>query len=195
MSDESFHPQSRQEWRSWLKANHDRPSGIWVINWRKGSGHEPLSYEDIVGQALCFGWVDSKTRKLDESRTMLWVAPRRPGSGWSRPNKERVARVEASKQMTAAGRRVIDAAKADGSWSMLDDVENLIVPDDLATAFANYPPAAAEWKTFPRSAKRGILEWIVQAKRPETRAKRIDETARRASNGERANQWQPKEEK
>ncbi len=195
MSEERFHPKTRPEWRSWLKANHTRPSGIWVVNWRKGSGHEPLSYEDIVGQALCFGWVDSKTRRLDEARTMLWVAPRKKGSGWSRPNKERVARMEASKQMAAPGRRVIDAAKADASWTMLDDVENLIVPDDLAKAFAEHPPAAAQWESFPRSAKRGILEWIVQAKRPETRAKRIGETARLSAKGERANQWQPRKEK
>ncbi|MCZ3387820.1 MAG: YdeI/OmpD-associated family protein [Actinomycetia bacterium] len=173
MSEESFHPQTRAEWRSWLKANHARSSGIWVVNWRKGSGHEPWSYEDIVGQALCFGSVDSKTRRLDEARTILWVAPRKKGSGWSRPNQEGVARLEASKQMAASGRRVIEAAKA----------------------FADHPPAAAEWESFPRSAKRGILEWIVQARRPYTRAKRTAETARLAATGERANQWQPRKEK
>lgn len=183
-----MHPHTRAEWRSWLEANHAGPVGIWVITWRKGSGHEPLSYEDIVGQALCFGWVDSKKRGIDAARTMMWVSPRRPGSGWSRPNKERVARLEASGAMAAAGRQVIDAARADGSWNLLDDVEALIVPDDLALAFSDHPPAAAQWESFPPSAKRVILTWIMQAKRPQTRANRIDETARLAAKGERANQ-------
>ena len=91
--------------------------------------------------------------------------------------------------MLPAGRAVIDRAQADGSWTLLDDVEDLVVPDDLAEAFGAHPPAAEEWEAFPRSAKRGILEWIVQAKRPETRARRITETATMAQRGEHANQW------
>lgn len=188
VSDESVHPQSRAEWRAWLRANHSRADGLWVISWRKGSGHEPLSYEDIVEEAVCFGWIDSKKRRLDDRRTMLWVAPRKTGSGWSRSNKHRIRRLEDAGLMAAPGRQVIEAAKADGSWSLLDDVENLIVPEDLARAFAANPPAASEWEAFPPSAKRGILEWIVRAKRPETRTRRIDETARLAAIGERAHQ-------
>lgn len=189
MSEERLHPQSREEWRAWLSNNHSRPQGLWIVNWKKDSGHRPLSYEDIVEEAVCYGWIDSKTRRLDDKRTMLWVAPRKAGSGWSRPNKERVARLEDAGRMADPGRRVIEAARADGSWNLLDDVEDLVVPHDLAEAFAANPPAATEWESFPRSAKRGILEWIVQARRSDTRAKRIEETARLASIGERANQW------
>lgn len=189
MPEERLHPQSREEWRGWLSNNHSRPHGLWIVNWKKDSGHRPLSYEDIVEEAVCYGWIDSKTRRLDDRRTMLWVAPRKAGSGWSRPNKERVARLEDAGRMADPGRRVIEAARADGSWNLLDDVEDLVVPHDLAEAFAANPPAATEWESFPRSAKRGILEWIVQAKRSDTRAKRIEETARLASIGERANQW------
>jgi uncharacterized protein YdeI (YjbR/CyaY-like superfamily) len=189
VSEERLHPQSREEWRAWLSNNHSRPQGLWIVNWKKDSGHRPLSYEDIVEEAVCFGWIDSKTRRLDDRRTMLWVAPRKAGSGWSRPNKERVARLEDAGRMADPGRRVIEAARADGSWNLLDDVEDLVVPHDLAEAFAANPPAATEWESFPRSAKRGILEWIVQARRSDTRAKRIEETARLASIVERANQW------
>lgn len=191
MAEEQVHPSDRQEWRRWLRANHTRTTGIWLVTWRKGSGHEPIPYEAVVEEALCFGWVDSRTRGLDEQRTMWWVAPRKRGSGWSRSNKERIERLEKARKMAAPGRRVIDAAKADGSWTMLDDVENLVVPVDLAEAFAAHPPAATEWEAFPRSIKRGILEWIVHAKKPETRARRISETAELAARGERANQWTP----
>ncbi len=186
MSEESVHPQSRGEWRAWLRDNHSRPKGLWVVNWRKGSGNEPLSYEDIVEEAVCFGWIDSKTRGLDDARTMHWLAPRKPGSGWSRSNKHRINRLEDAGLLADPGRRVIEAAKADGSWALLDDVENLVVPDDLARAFADHPPAADEWESFPRSAKRRTLEWIMRAKRAETRARRIAETARLAAIGERA---------
>ena len=123
---------------------------------------------------------------------MLWFAPRKRRSGWSRPNKERIARLEAEGRMAPAGRAVLEAAKADGSWTLLDDVEDLVVPPDLAAAFARHPGSAEQFEAFPRSAKRGILEWIVQAKTAGTRDKRIEEAARLAAQGERANQWRPK---
>ena len=96
-----------------------------------------------------FGWIDSIARKLDDDRTMLWFSPRKPGSGWARPNKERVERLTAAGLMTPAGQRVIDAARADGSWSRLDDVENLVVPDDLAAALDSRPPAVGTGTHFP----------------------------------------------
>lgn len=120
---------------------------------------------------------------------MLWFAPRRAGSAWSKPNKERVARMIAAGLMMPAGMAKVEAAKADSTWTMLDAVEALEIPPDLAAAFAPYPKARQNFEAFPRSAKRGILEWIVQAKRPETRAKRVAETARLAEENVRANQW------
>jgi uncharacterized protein YdeI (YjbR/CyaY-like superfamily) len=186
---EEVHPQTRDAWRAWLETNSARSAGAWLVSWKKHTGRPAIPYDDAVEEALCFGWVDSKPRRIDDDRTALWFSPRRRGSAWSRPNKERVARMEAAGRMTAAGRATVEAAKADGTWTKLDEVEDLTVPDDLAAALAARPGARDLFDGFPRSARRGILEWIVQAKKPETRAARVDETARLAERGERANQW------
>jgi uncharacterized protein YdeI (YjbR/CyaY-like superfamily) len=186
---DSVHPKTRAEWRAWLAAHHERDSGVWMISYKKATGKPFVPYDDAVEEALCFGWVDSKPNKLDDARSMLWFAPRKGGSGWSTPNKERVERMIAAGLMTAAGLAKVDAAKKDGTWTMLDGVESLEIPADLAKALKSFAAAAANFDTFPRSAKRGILEWILQAKKPETRAKRIDETARLAAENIRANQW------
>ncbi len=188
----SVHPLSRAEWRAWLQANAQRKQGVWFVGWKQASGQPRLSYDEQVEEALAFGWVDSKVNKLDDNRSLLWFAQRKPGTGWSKPNKERVARMLAAGLMAPEGLAKVAAAKADGSWTLLDAVEELQVPDDLAAALAAYPPAADNWAAFPRSAKRGILEWIQIAKRPETRAARVQETARKAALNQRANQWEPK---
>ena len=183
------HPEARAAWRSWLAEHHASSRGVWLVSWKKHTGKPAVGYEAAVEEAICFGWVDSLPRKLDADRSKLLFTPRKPASGWSRPNKERVARMERAKQIEPAGRAVIDAARRDGSWSKLDAIENLEVPADLAAAFDANPPAAERWEAFPRSVKRGILEWIAQAKRPATRQKRVRETAERAARNERANQW------
>jgi uncharacterized protein YdeI (YjbR/CyaY-like superfamily) len=187
--DDRVQPDSVEAWRAWLAEHHGRRTGVWLVTWRAGSTGPKISYEESVEQALCFGWVDSKGRALDAARTMLWFAPRKPRSGWSRPNKQRVAKLLAAGLMAPAGLAVVEAARADGSWTLLDAVEDLVVPDDLAAAFDAHPPAREHWEAFPRSVKRGVLEWIVQARRPETRARRVAETAEKASRNERANQW------
>lgn len=185
----SVHPLTREEWRAWLAQNHARDTGVWLISYKKAANKPFIPYDDAVEEALCFGWIDSKPNKLDDERTMLWYAPRKPGSKWSKPNKDRAKRMIAAGLMTPAGQAKIDAAKEDGTWSALDAVEALDVPADLARALAEYETARANWDAFPRSAKRGILEWILNAKRPETRAKRVHETARLAAENRRANQW------
>lgn len=185
----STHPLTRAEWRAWLAANHTRPEGVWLITYKKAAGKPRVEYDEAVEEALCFGWVDSKPGKLDDERSMLWFAPRKGGTGWSRPNKERVERMVAAGLMIPAGQAKIDAAKADGTWELLDAVENLEIPPDLGAALDAYPAARANFEAFPRSARRGILEWIVQAKTPATRAKRVAETARLAEENVRANQW------
>ncbi len=189
---ERTHAETVDDWRAWLEQHHASSDGVWLVSWKKGTGRPAMSYEQSVEEALAWGWVDSKGQRLDDERTMLWFAPRRPTSGWSRPNKERVARLEADGRMTPAGRRAIEAAKANGAWSMLDDVEDLIVPPDLAAAFEARPGAREQWDAFPRSARRAILEWIVQARKDETRRRRVEETATKAAAGERANQWRPR---
>ena len=185
----SVHPKSRREWRLWLEANHTRPQGVWLVTYKKATGKPRLDYEEAVEEALCFGWIDSKGNKLDEERSMLWMAPRNPGTGWSRINKERIARLVQAGRVAPAGLAKIEAAKQDGSWSALDAVEALEIPSDLKKALGEFPNAKKYFEAFPRSAKRGILEWISHAKKPETRAKRIEETVRLAAENIRANQW------
>ena len=191
---DSVHPETREEWRNWLSERHDQISGIWLIYWKKGSGKSRLTYEESVEEALCFGWIDSKPRSLDNEKSMVWFAPRKAGSGWSRLNKVRVEAAILEGRMTDAGLAKIAAAKYDGSWQKLDEVENLVSPPDLVSALTNHPLALDNYELFPRSVKRNILEWIMNAKTAETRAKRIEETASRASVNERANQWRRKEE-
>lgn len=191
--DNSFHPHSRAAWRAWLAEHHGRGEGVWLILRKKAADGPTLSLDDVVEEAIAFGWIDSVPKKLDAERWMLWVAPRQLGSNWSRLSKARAERMTASGRMTPAGQGAIDRAKADGSWTALDDVENLVVPDDLAAALAAHPPAVDEWKRFPPSVRRGILEWILNSRREATRAKRIEETVRLAQDGRRANQW-PREE-
>ena len=184
-------PSDRASWRAWLVANHGSSNGVHLVTWRRATGRPTVTYDEAVEEALCVGWVDSKAGKLDADRATLWMSPRRPKSGWSRPNKVRVERLMAAGRMLPAGLAVIDEAKRRGTWTMLDEVEDLVVPDDLALALDATPPARTNWETFPRSARRGILEWIVQAKRPETRARRVEETAAKAALGQRANAWVP----
>jgi uncharacterized protein YdeI (YjbR/CyaY-like superfamily) len=178
--------EDRATWRAWLEANHATVDGAWLVSWRKGTGKPAIPYEEAVEEALCFGWIDSTGGVIDEERARQWYAPRRRGSGWAATNKARIERLIAAGLMTPAGLAVIEAAKADGSWTLLDAVERLEVPPDLSAAFDANPPARANWDAFPRSARRAILEWIAHAKRLETRQKRIDVTATRAARNERA---------
>ena len=185
----SIHPQSRSEWRAWLTRNHQRKEGVWLVTYKKATGKPRIDYDEAVEEALCFGWVDSKPGKLDDERFMLHFAPRKQGTGWSQPNKQRIEKLIVAGLMMPAGLDKVEQAKCDGSWSRLDAVEALEIPQDLSAALANYPNAEHHFYAFPRSVKRGILEWILNAKKPETRAKRVAETARLAETNVRANQW------
>ena len=178
------HPESRAEWRAWLEANHTT-GGAWLVSWRTSTGKPRVPYEDIIEEALCFGWVDSTAKTLDDERGMLWFAPRKRGSGWARTNKERVARLEAAGLIAEPGWAAIEAAKADGSWSLLDDVEDLREPDDLKAALAEIPGAVENWESFPPSSRKMALTWVVTAKRAETRAARVKDVAEKSARGER----------
>lgn len=177
---------SRQKLRDWLAANHLTADTFWLVSFKKHIEDRYLPYGDIVEELLCFGWIDTRTRRLDDDRTMYLVAPRKPGSTWSASNKQRVGKLERAGLMTAAGRRKIDAAKQDGSWNFLDDIENVIVPDDLASAFKGNRTAQRQFDAFNKSAKKVILLWIKTAKREETRARRVNETVRLAAKGVKA---------
>jgi uncharacterized protein YdeI (YjbR/CyaY-like superfamily) len=179
------HAEDRAAWRAWLEANHATESGVWLVSWRRGHGRR-VEYEDAVEEALCFGWIDSQGSNIDERRSKQYFAPRKATSGWAATNKARVERLIAEGRMAPAGLAAIERAKANGSWTLLDDVEQGIVPDDLAAALTDHPPAAESFDAFPKSAKRAMLEWIALAKRPETRAQRVLDIAERAARNERA---------
>ena len=185
----STHPKSRAEWRKWLEKNHTRTEGVWLIAYKKATGKPRMDYDESVEEALCFGWIDSKGNKLDDERSMVWFTPRKARTGWSKVNKERVEKLIATGLMSAAGMAKIEAAKKDGSWNALDAVELLEIPSDLEKAFSKNETARGYFEAFPRSVKRAILEWISSAKKPETRAKRIQETVTLAEKNIRANQW------
>jgi uncharacterized protein YdeI (YjbR/CyaY-like superfamily) len=180
---------SRGELRNWLAENHSKTESAWLVTWKKADPARHVPYDAVVEELLCFGWVDSLPRKLDDERSMLLISPRKAKSNWSKVNRDRVERLVASGLMQPSGLSLIEEAKARGTWEALDTVEALSVPGDLQTALAAVPDAAANFDAFPKSAKRGILEWILNAKQPATRAKRIEETARLAGENIRANQW------
>ena len=174
----------RESWRAWLEANHAASQGIWLAVGKKGNPVTSLTYEAAVEEALCFGWIDSTVRRLDEHRFRQLFTPRRVGGNWSLSNKARVARLIASARMTPAGLAPIEQAKADGSWTLLDEVEDLVVPSDLAGALAKAPEAARRhFAEFTDGQKKQILYWIVSAKRVETRSRRIAQTVTAAAEG------------
>jgi len=177
---------SRQQLRDWLDANHATAATFWLVSYKKHVKEAYIPYDDIVEELLSFGWIDTRTRRLDDDRMMLLVGPRKPGSTWSASNKQRVAWLAKAGLMTPVGQAKIDAAKRDGSWSYLDDIENLVIPDDLAKALETNKTAKSNFESFNASAKKVILFWIKIAKREPTRLKRIRETVRLAAKGVKA---------
>ena len=177
---EKVEVKTRSNLRAWLQANYHQNKGVWLVTYKKPHNYY-LPYNDIVEECLCFGWIDSLPRKLDEQKTMLYISPRKKGSNWSKANKDRVDRLQKAELLHQAGLQKIEQAKQDGSWSFLDDVEALILPDDLKLALSHNKIAQKNFAAFPPSSKRGILEWIKNAKRPETRAKRIQNTVAKAA--------------
>jgi uncharacterized protein YdeI (YjbR/CyaY-like superfamily) len=171
---------SRADLRAWLERHHTTGVTHWLVTFRKPSP-DHIPYPEVVEELLCWGWIDSLPRALDDARTMLMIAPRKAGSAWSAINKAHVERAIASGAMTPAGLAKVEAAKVSGMWSFLDDVERLDLPDDLAAAFS--PEARAVWDAFPKSVRRGTLEWLKNAKGTQTRAARVSEIAGSADGG------------
>lgn len=174
------------EWAAWLERNHERSQGVWLVTWKPATGRPVLGYEAAVIEALRFGWIDSRAAPSDPDRSRQWFSPRRPGSPWAATNKARVAQLEAEGRLEPAGRRVIEQAKADGSWTILDGPEALLVPDDLAAAFEAQPGARATWEGFPPSTRKSHLATLALAKRPATRAQRVATIVSEAAAGRRA---------
>ena len=178
---EQVYVADRDAWRRWLAAHHATSPGIWLVFDKKSSRPDRLAYAHAVEEALCYGWIDSTVRTLDDARYVQLMTPRKPKSTWSRSNKERVERLTAEGLMAAPGLASIERAKANGSWVSLDAVEALVVPPDLAKALRALPGAAANFAGFSPSARKGYLHWVRQAVRPETRAQRIAHVAQLAA--------------
>ncbi len=166
-----FH--DRESWRAWLEANHATARGVWLVTWRPRSGRVGLDYEAQIEEALCFGWVDSTGGVLDDERGRLYFAPRKPRSVWAASNKARVERLVEAGRMRPAGLAAIERAKANGSWEILDSVERLEVPEDLALALAARPGAREAFDALTPSARKLHLGSIALARRAETRAERV----------------------
>jgi uncharacterized protein YdeI (YjbR/CyaY-like superfamily) len=178
-------PADRAEWRAWLEANHASVPGAWLVTYRARSGKGGLDYEAAIEEALCFGWVDGTGGTVDDERGKLYFAPRKPGSGWAATNKARIERLIASGRMAPAGLAAIERAKANGSWSLLDSVERLEVPDDLAGALEGHAGARDVFDAWPPSVRKQALATLVLAKRPATRSERIRRIVTAATRGER----------
>ncbi|MGB3589370.1 MAG: YdeI/OmpD-associated family protein [Tunicatimonas sp.] len=182
-----YYPETRQQWRDWLAENHVTADGVWLVYYKKGTGKPTVTYDEAVEEALCFGWIDSVPNKLDDERYKQLFSPRNIKSPWSKLNKERVAHLLKSGRITDAGLAKIEAAKRNGSWTIYDPVEALEIPNDLQQALANNPAAEKYFTQFAPTYKKGILWWIISAKRAETRQKRVVKTVAMAEQNLKAN--------
>jgi uncharacterized protein YdeI (YjbR/CyaY-like superfamily) len=177
----SYFAKDRKAWRNWLEKNHVKSPGVWLIYYKKSSGRPRLEYNDAVEEALCFGWIDSTIRPLDEEKYMQRFTPRKPKSGWSGLNKKRIQRMIDSGLMTAAGLEKIELAKKNGSWESLDHIDALRVPADFAKALSKNKKAKINFENFPLFARKQFLYRINSAKRPETRKERIKSLVKMAA--------------
>ena len=163
---------SREELRRWLADHHRQSESIWLVTGKKSAGDRYVPYEAIVEEVLCFGWIDSLPRKLDETRSMLLLSPRRPKSAWSKINRERVDRLIAAGRMKPAGLAKVEAAKADGSWDRLKPVEDETQPPQLAAALKSDPQAAKAFSDLTPAKRRLAVRFVADAKADATRARR-----------------------
>ncbi|MEQ8881203.1 MAG: YdeI/OmpD-associated family protein [Cyclobacteriaceae bacterium] len=181
---ETFCPKNRKDWRQWLAKNHKTRQSIWLVCRKASFGTPNITWDEAVDEALCFGWIDSTKKTLDEEYFIQYYSRRKPKSTWSKINKKKVEQLIADNLITPAGLECIRVAKENGAWTMLDSVDDLIVPEDLEDALANTSGAKAFYEGLSNSKKKQILVWILFAKQAETRARRINKVAEHAARGE-----------
>jgi uncharacterized protein YdeI (YjbR/CyaY-like superfamily) len=182
---ETFFAADHETWRAWLEAHHASTAEIWLVFLKKHVGEPCVTLDEAVEEALCFGWIDSHLRRIDERSHALRFTPRKPTSQWSASNEARVARLTREGRMAPAGLAAVAAAKANGTWDELTSLDADTTPTDLEAALAGEPAAAERWRTWPPSHRRAYVVHVLQAKRSETRARRIDFVVRRAAAGMR----------
>ncbi|GAA0878700.1 YdeI/OmpD-associated family protein [Algoriphagus jejuensis] len=186
---EVFCPRNTTEWRAWLEQNHNSKSSVWVVFYSKATQKPSLTWSDAVDAALCYGWIDSKKIKIDHETSHQFFSKRKAKSTWSKINKDKIDKLMESGLMTQAGLDAVAVAKLNGSWTILDQVEDLIVPRDLEEALVSKPGAKEFFESLSKSVRKMMLTWLVFAKRLETRQNRIDEIAELASKGQKPKQF------
>ena len=185
----SFHAKNRKEWRKWLVKHHQKEKSVWLIMYHKSSATPSINYAQAVEEAICFGWIDSVAHKRDDESKYQLFSVRKAKSNWSKLNRERALKMIKEKQMQPAGQAMIDLAKKTGTWTALVDVQNSVIPVDLQKEFDKNKTVFENFNVFSPSSKRIILEWIFNAKRPETRLRRIMQTVELAAKKIKANHY------
>jgi uncharacterized protein YdeI (YjbR/CyaY-like superfamily) len=178
---EEFCPSDKQSWRNWLELNHKEKDAVWLIFYKKKSPNYNLSWSDSVDEALCFGWIDSVKKSIDDEKYKQYFSKRKAKSNWSKVNKDKVKILIEQGLMQAAGNKSIEIAKKNNSWTILDNVEALVIPEDLKKEFENHSGSLEYFESLTKSVKKMLLYWVISAKRNETKQKRILEIAENAS--------------
>ena len=182
---DTFFAPDRETWRAWLEEHHASAREVWLVLLKKHVARPSVTLDEAVEEALCFGWIDGHLRRIDDESHALRFTPRGRRSVWSQGNKDRVERLTREGRMTPAGLAAVEAAKASGEWEAASAREDATtVPDDLAAALR----AAGVEETFrgmPPSQRKMYLYWVNDARREETRTRRIAETVRRVREGRR----------
>lgn len=178
---ETYSPKSQTDWRQWLKKNHQSKQSVWLIFHTKKSNVPSLSWSDAVDEALCFGWIDSTRKKINNISFMQFFSKRKPKSNWSKINKEKVQQLIDSKRMTKQGYESVEIAKQNGYWTILDEIEEVIIPEDLEIAFKKYNGSKDYFLSLSKSTRKVILSWIILVGKQETRQKRIEEVVESAT--------------
>jgi uncharacterized protein YdeI (YjbR/CyaY-like superfamily) len=177
----------RNTWRKWLEKNHRGSiTKLWLIIQKKSSAQKSITYNEALEEALCFGWIDSLKRSRDEYSYIQIFSRRKEKSNWSAINKKKIVELEKEGRMHATGRQAVIAAKKNGSWKALDLVEKRVLPPDLIAEFEKYEHAKEHFLSFSKSIQKAHLAWIYSAKKPETREKRVLETAQNAAENKAA---------
>lgn len=184
---QAFLFKTRKAFRKWLEKNYSSSEPVWLILHVKASEHKGIKYAEAVEEALCFGWIDSVVYKRDDETRYQFFSKRKPTSIWSQSNRDRVARLEEAGLIHESGQKLIELAKVSGSWQNAGDVHNVLIPEDLQKLLNRNKKAHHNFLAFPPSSRKIILTWILSAKRPETREKRVKETVELAAKNERAN--------
>ncbi|PIF47487.1 uncharacterized protein YdeI (YjbR/CyaY-like superfamily) [Chryseobacterium sp. 52] len=177
---ETYYPQNQTDWRQWLEKNHQSKQSVWLVYYTKKSNLPSITWSEAVDEALCFGWIDSTKKTIDDFSFMQLFSKRKPKSIWSKINKEKIQQLAGSGKITKAGYESVETAKQNGSWTIFDEVEELIIPKDLEIAFEKHHGSKDYFLRLSKSSRKIILGWILLAKRQETRQKRIDEVVESA---------------